>query len=151
MPTESLPGISTPLLNREINCWFLRSPSEQENEENLELLRAAAREFDVKYPPKCALKSGSKRSPGDSGFDDEEPLSPDSEDSCSPHQFSKYAEEELPEKTISEKSELIPDRNRIPNQKFFSPSKLDTPPDTPPQDSSFEDERNAEDIEAIAR
>jgi hypothetical protein len=128
---------------------FFRSPTELENDANLELLRAAAKEFDVKFPPASALNN-SKVSPGDSGFDDEEPLSPDSEDSCSPHQFSQF-EEEISEKQMSEERGPIPDRNSIPSQKFFSPSKLDTPPDTPPQDSSFEDDRNAEDIEVLAR
>ena len=103
----------------------------------------------MKFPPVSALNS-SKVSPGDSGFDDEEPLSPDSEDSCSPHQLSQHAEE-ISEKQMSEERGPIPDRNLIPSQKFFSPSKLDTPPDTPPQDSSFEEERNAEDIETLAR
>ena len=128
----------------------LRSPTELENDANLELLRAAAKEFDVKFPPASALNK-SKVSPGDSGFDDEEPLSPDSEDSSSPHQFSQFEEEVSESKQMSEERGPIPDRNLIPSQKFFSPSKLDTPPDTPPQDSSFEDERNAEDIESLAR
>jgi len=150
---------------REMNIWksteewnfierhserlFTRSPTELENDANLELLRAAAKEFDVKFPPASALNN-SKVSPGDSGFDDEEPLSPHSEDSCSPHQFSQY-EEDISEKHMSEERGPIPDRNLIPSQKFFSPSKLDTPPDTPPQDTNFEDKRNAEDIEALAR
>ena len=121
------------------------------------MLRAVGREFDNKYPAPEKLEKQRKQlklSP-DSGFDEEEnkeeydePLSPDSTASLSPPQFNSEFEEN--EKRGNAKT---PDRKHSNHSKFYAPSKLDTPPATPPQNTimTFEQERNAEDIEALAR
>ena len=142
---------------------MFRTPTDEQNAANLEMLRAVGREFDNKYPAPEKIEK-QKLSP-DSGFDEEseqevenkeeygEPLSPDSTASLSPPHFE--GENETLEKQAKESK--TPDRKHINHtrnhSKFYAPSKLDTPPATPPQNTmiTFEQERNADDIEALAR